>query len=61
VKRRRDGAQVRSTLERLRRAAQGTDNLLPPLIECVTAYCTVGEINAVFVDVFGRFKEPVSI
>jgi methylmalonyl-CoA mutase, N-terminal domain len=61
VKRRRDDAQVRSTLDRLRRAAQGSENLVPPLVECVKAYCTVGEINGVFVDVFGRFKEPVSI
>jgi methylmalonyl-CoA mutase N-terminal domain/subunit len=61
VKRRRDGAQVRSALEHLRRDAQGTENLLPRLLECVKAYCTVGEINGVFLDVFGRFKEPVSL
>jgi methylmalonyl-CoA mutase, N-terminal domain len=61
VKERRDGAQVRSTLEKLRRAAQGTENLVPPLLECVKAYCTVGEMNGVFLDVFGRFKEPVSL
>jgi methylmalonyl-CoA mutase N-terminal domain/subunit len=61
VKRRRDGARVRTALDELKRAAAGTENVVPPLIACVKAYCTVGEMNAVFLDVFGRFKEPISI
>ena len=61
MKRRRDGARVRAALDELKRAAAGTENVVPPLIACVKAYCTVGEMNAVFLDVFGRFKEPVSI
>jgi methylmalonyl-CoA mutase N-terminal domain/subunit len=61
VKRRRDGARVRAALDQLKRAAAGTENVVPRLMECVKAYCTVGEMNAVFLDVFGRFKEPVSI
>jgi methylmalonyl-CoA mutase N-terminal domain/subunit len=61
VKRRRDPAAVTRGLDALRRVASGSDNVMPTLIECVKAYCTVGEINAVFLDVFGRFKEPVSI
>jgi methylmalonyl-CoA mutase, N-terminal domain len=61
VKRRRDGAAVRAALDQLKRAAAGTENVVPRLMTCVKAYCTVGEMNAVFLDVFGRFKEPVSI
>jgi methylmalonyl-CoA mutase N-terminal domain/subunit len=61
VKRRRDGARARAALDALKRAAAGAENVMPPLIACVKAYCTVGEMNAVFLDVFGRFKEPVSI
>jgi len=61
VKRRRDGAAVRVALDQLKRAAAGTENVVPRLMTCVKAYCTVGEMNAVFLDVFGRFKEPVSI
>ncbi len=61
VKRRRDPAAVRSTLAALREAAAGSVNVMPPLMACARAYCTVGEINAVFLDVFGRFKEPVGI
>ena len=61
VKRRRDGAAVRAALDQLKRAAAGTENVVPRLMTCVKAYCTVGEMNAVFLDAFGRFKEPVSI
>jgi methylmalonyl-CoA mutase, N-terminal domain len=61
VKRRRDGDQVRRTLDELRTAARGTRNLMPPLLACVKAYCTVGEMNGVLLDVFGRFQEPTSV
>ena len=61
VKRSRDGAAVTRALDALRRAAAGTENVMPALVDCANAYCTVGEMNAVFLDVFGRFKEPVSI
>jgi methylmalonyl-CoA mutase N-terminal domain/subunit len=61
VKQRRDAAAVRATLDALKRTASSSDNVMPALIACVKAYCTVGEINGVFLDVFGRFKEPVTI
>jgi methylmalonyl-CoA mutase N-terminal domain/subunit len=61
VKRRRDTAEVRRTLGELRDAARGTRNLMPPLLACVKAYCTVGEMNGVFLDVFGRFQEPATV
>ncbi len=61
VKHRRDAAAVRATLDALKRTASSSDNVMPALIACVKAYCTVGEINDVLLDVFGRFKEPVSI
>jgi methylmalonyl-CoA mutase, N-terminal domain len=61
VKRRRDGAAVRRALEELRAAARGTESLMPRLLSCARAYCTVGEMNGVLVDVFGRFQEPASV
>jgi len=61
VKRRRDGAAVRQALDGLRATARGTGNLMPPLLACARAYCTVGEMNGVLVDVFGRFQEPTSV
>jgi methylmalonyl-CoA mutase N-terminal domain/subunit len=61
VKRRRDAAAVSATLDALKRTASSSENVMPALIACAKAYCTVGEINSVFLDVFGRFKEPVTI
>ncbi len=61
VKAHRDPARVTATLRYLEETAKGTANLMPGLIECVGAYCTVGEINGVLLKVFGRFQEPVKI
>ena len=61
VKTERDNKQVESTLEELRQAANGGENIMLPLIYAVKAYATVGEITDVLRDVFGSFKEPVQI
>jgi methylmalonyl-CoA mutase N-terminal domain/subunit len=59
VKAERDPAAVRATLAALARAAEGTDNLMRPLIACAGAYCTVGEMVAALKDVWGEFRQPV--
>jgi len=55
----RDGAAVGAALADLRTAATGTGNMMPAIVQAVKCYATVGEINAVLVDVFGRFEEPI--
>jgi methylmalonyl-CoA mutase N-terminal domain/subunit len=52
----RDNAAVHSSLETLRKAAQGSDNLMPFLQDAVRSYATVGEITTVLKDVFGEYK-----
>ena len=52
----RDSAAVRSSLEALRKAAQGTENLMPFLQDAVRNYATIGEITRVLKDVFGEYK-----
>jgi methylmalonyl-CoA mutase N-terminal domain/subunit len=59
VKAERDGAAVRSTLAALSRAAEGTDNLMGPLVDCAVAYCTVGEMVSALKAVWGEFRQPV--
>jgi len=54
---RRDGARVRSSLDALRRAAAGTENTMPFILDAVRAYATLGEICAVLRDVFGTWQE----
>ncbi|MEW6274139.1 MAG: methylmalonyl-CoA mutase family protein [Bacillota bacterium] len=58
VKRRRDSREVIRTLKELEAAARGKKNVMPCLVEAVKAYATVGEITAVFKDIYGEFKEP---
>ena len=55
----RDDRAARAALRRLTDEARGTRNLMPPIMEAVLAYATVGEINRAMKDVFGEHKEPV--
>jgi methylmalonyl-CoA mutase N-terminal domain/subunit len=53
----RDRARAASALDALRRAAEGSGNLMPFLLEAVRTYATVGEICDVFREVFGTYQE----
>jgi methylmalonyl-CoA mutase N-terminal domain/subunit len=55
----RDGARVEAALTRLEEAARGDGNLMPHLLECAHAYCTLYEIRHAMEKVFGAYKEPV--
>ncbi len=59
VRAQRDNAAVEKTLRELEDAARGDVNLMPPIIEAVRAYATLGEIMGVFRKVFGEYHEPV--
>jgi methylmalonyl-CoA mutase N-terminal domain/subunit len=55
----RDDALVRQRLDRLREAARGSENVVPFILDCARAYCTLYEIRAALEDVFGAYREPV--
>ena len=55
----RDNAAVKASLDKLRVAAQGEDNLMPYFIEAVKTYATLGEICGVLREEFGEFKASV--
>jgi len=57
VRRERDQAAADSAREELRRCAEGTDNLMPAIVECARAHVTQGEIVEVMKGVFGEYKE----
>ena len=59
VKAARDAGAVGKCLADLATAAEGTDNLMPYLIDCATAYCTVGEMVTALKAVWGEFQQPV--
>ncbi|MDE3053972.1 MAG: methylmalonyl-CoA mutase, partial [Gemmatimonadota bacterium] len=55
----RDAGRVKAALDALRTAARGTANLMPFILDCARAYCTLYEIRAAMEDVFGAYREPV--
>jgi methylmalonyl-CoA mutase N-terminal domain/subunit len=57
LKRTRDADRVHRALDELRRAARGRDNTMPPLLDCVRAYATVGEMCDALRDVWGEYEE----
>jgi methylmalonyl-CoA mutase N-terminal domain/subunit len=61
VRAERDSVAVGAALAALRRAAEGTENLMPYLLAAVRAYATLGEITDVLRGVFGEHKERVVV
>ncbi|HTP24693.1 MAG TPA: methylmalonyl-CoA mutase family protein [Anaeromyxobacteraceae bacterium] len=57
VKASRKASEVERTLSGVERAAREGANLVPPVIDAVKAYATLGEICQVFRTVFGSYRE----
>jgi methylmalonyl-CoA mutase N-terminal domain/subunit len=55
----RDRGRVERALAELRRAALEDRNLIPPMLDCARAYCTLYEIRQVLEEVYGAYREPV--
>jgi len=58
VRGRRDAGAVARTIDALKRGAAGEANTMPLILDCVKAYCSVGEISDALRDVFGTWEEP---
>ena len=61
VRAERDPAAWEAAMRRLDEAARGTDNLLPPLIEAVEAYATVGELSDRLRAAWGEHRELITV
>jgi methylmalonyl-CoA mutase N-terminal domain/subunit len=55
----RDSGRVKKTLDRVRAAALSGENVMPSVMDAVTAYATVGEIMGALKAELGTFREPV--
>jgi methylmalonyl-CoA mutase N-terminal domain/subunit len=60
-KTKRDSSVVAAQLAKVRAAAQGSDNLMPVFIEAVENHVTLGEIAEELRQVFGLFKESITL
>lgn len=54
----RDNTKVQEALDGLRKASEGTNNIMPHVVNAVKAYATIGEICDVWRDVYGEWDEP---
>lgn len=54
----RDNGAVTNALEKLKQAAQKSENTMPATIDAVSAYATLGEICSALRDVYGIYEEP---
>jgi len=57
----RDHDRVKRALDDLRAAAAGTRNTMEPLLDCVRAYASVGEMCDALREVWGEYEEVPSI
>src|SRR4051812_29869051 len=55
----RDRGLVTEKLEALRRAAAEDRNIIPAMLDCARAYCTLYEIRHVLEEIYGSYREPV--
>jgi len=57
LKQSRDNERVRHTLKTLQEVARGSGNTMVPLLDCVRAYATVGEMCDALREVWGEYEE----
>ena len=57
LRRTRDNDAVRRSLDRLQQTARSTGNTMYPLLDCVRAYATVGEMCDALREVWGEYEE----
>ena len=56
LRKERDNKQVDSLLIQLKTAAEGTQNLMPLLVDCVEGDCTLGEITDALREIWGEYR-----
>ena len=57
----RDSKRTEASLMELKKVAQGDGNLMGPILDCVRAYCTLGEICDVLRGIFGEYEPVVTV
>ena len=57
----RSSQGVKASLEELKKVARGDGNLMIPILSCVRAYCTLGEVCDSLRSVFGEYESAVKV
>ena len=58
IRKERNHQKYERNIDRLRKAAEGDENLMPYILDCVHSDATLGETCGVLREVFGEYKEP---
>jgi methylmalonyl-CoA mutase N-terminal domain/subunit len=58
---RRDAGACQRSLDRVGDRARSGANLLPAILDAVESYATVGEIASTLREVFGEYRESVTV
>ena len=61
LKEKRQNRIVEERLNALKKACEGTENVMPYILEAVKAYATLGEICGVMREVFGEYEQSVML
>lgn len=61
IKNNRDNKKVSQTLKKIKKTAQGSDNLLPHILNAIKCHASLGEISNTLREVFGEYKENVTL
>jgi len=57
VRDQRSNSQVQEKLEKLKQAAEGTENLMPYIMDAIREYASIGEVMTTLKEVFGEYRE----
>lgn len=57
----RNNAQVEIDLANLKKACEGSENVMPYILDAVRSYATLGEICGVMREVFGEYQQSVNL
>lgn len=60
-KKNRDYKKTKDVLSKVKSAAQSQKNLMPAILEAVESHATLGEISDALREVFGRYRENVTL
>ncbi len=61
VRAKRDAAKAENALTKIEEAARGTENLMPHILDAVENHVTVGEISHKLREVWGEYREAVTV
>jgi methylmalonyl-CoA mutase N-terminal domain/subunit len=59
LREKRDNTAVTQSRAALKKAAEGTDNVLPHILKAVKCLATLGEISETLKEVFGKYQEKI--